>query len=120
MEIGKGALVGAGSVITKNVADDAIGSRATQKQIDDGAKAHRKRQIKRRPGYETYRFDCTASQHCSGKIVLVIGDVMLDKYVMGAVQRIYLSAYSCSFAFTNLSGNSGAANVARNLAQLGS
>ena len=45
------ALVGAGSVITKNVADDAIGiSRATQKQIDDGAKAHRKKADQKKTG----------------------------------------------------------------------
>ena len=51
VEIGKGALVGAGSVITKNVADDAIGiSRATQKQIDDGAKAHRKKADQKKTG----------------------------------------------------------------------
>ena len=51
VEIGKGALVGAGSVITKNVADEAIGiSRATQKQIDDGAKAHRKKADQKKTG----------------------------------------------------------------------
>ena len=51
VEIGKGALIGAGSVITKNVADDAIGlTRSTQKQVDGGAKAHRKRANQKKTG----------------------------------------------------------------------
>lgn len=49
--IGKGALVGAGSVITKNVDEDAVGiSRATQRQIDGGAKTHRKKADQKKTG----------------------------------------------------------------------
>ena len=63
-------------------------------------------------------------QHLSdlqGQPVLVIGDIMLDEYVMGDVQRISPEApipilsHQTSFTTTG-----GAANVARNLAQLGS
>ena len=47
--IGKGALIGAGSVITKDVDKNAIGiSRSLQKQVKDGAKAHRKKNINKR------------------------------------------------------------------------
>ncbi len=46
--IGKGALIGAGSVITKDVDEFAVGiSRPSQKQIKNGAKAHRKKTIKK-------------------------------------------------------------------------
>ena len=64
------------------------------------------------------------SQHLSdlqGQTVLVVGDVMLDEYVIGDVQRISPEApipilsHQASFTTTG-----GAANVARNLAQLGS
>ncbi len=47
--IGKGALIGAGSVITKDVDENAMGiSRSAQKQIKDGAEAYRKKNIKKR------------------------------------------------------------------------
>ena len=49
VEIGKGALIGAGSVITKHVADDAIGlSRAPQRQVEGGAGAHRKKAVQKK------------------------------------------------------------------------
>ena len=49
VEIGKGALIGAGSVITKHVADDAIGlSRAPQRQVEGGAEAHRKKAVQKK------------------------------------------------------------------------
>ena len=48
--IGKDALVGAGSVITKDVDDDALGiTRSSQKQIKDGASLHYKKAYKKRP-----------------------------------------------------------------------
>ena len=51
VSIGSGALIGAGSVITKDVDEDAIGiSRATQRQIEGGAKAHRKKADQKKPG----------------------------------------------------------------------
>ena len=47
--IGKDALVGAGSVITKDVDDDALGiTRSSQKQIKDGASLHYKKAYKKR------------------------------------------------------------------------
>jgi bifunctional UDP-N-acetylglucosamine pyrophosphorylase/glucosamine-1-phosphate N-acetyltransferase len=47
VSIGDGAIVGAGSVITKDVAADALAvTRAPQKDIDGGAKAYRKRKSK--------------------------------------------------------------------------
>ena len=47
--IGKGALVGAGSVITKDVDDNALGiTRSSQKQIKDGASLHYKKAHKKR------------------------------------------------------------------------
>ena len=62
-------------------------------------------------------------QHLStvqAKSVLVIGDVMLDKYVMGAVQRISPEAPIPVLSHSQTSqATGGAANVARNLAQLG-
>ena len=46
--IGKDALVGAGSVITKDVDDNALGiTRSPQKQIKDGAGLHRKKAHKK-------------------------------------------------------------------------
>ena len=48
--IGKDALVGAGSVITKDVDDNALGiTRSPQKQIKDGAGLHHKKAHKKRP-----------------------------------------------------------------------
>ena len=47
--IGKDALVGAGSVITKDVDDNALGiTRSSQKQIKDGASLHHKKSHKKR------------------------------------------------------------------------
>ena len=47
--IGKDALVGAGSVITKDVDDNALGlTRSPQKQIKDGASLHHKKAHKKR------------------------------------------------------------------------
>ena len=47
--IGKGALIGAGSVITKDVEKNAVSlSRSPQKQIKNGAEAHHKKAIKKR------------------------------------------------------------------------
>ena len=47
--IGKDALVGAGSVITKDVDDNALGiTRSSQKQIKDGASLHYKKAHKKR------------------------------------------------------------------------
>ena len=47
--IGKDALVGAGSVITKDVDDNALGiTRSLQKQIKDGASLHHKKAHKKR------------------------------------------------------------------------
>ena len=47
--IGKDALVGAGSVITKDVDDNALGiTRSPQKQIKDGADLHHKKAHKKR------------------------------------------------------------------------
>ena len=47
--IGKDALVGAGSVITKDVDDNALGiTRSSQKQIKDGATLHHKKAHKKR------------------------------------------------------------------------
>ena len=47
--IGKDALVGAGSVITKDVDDNALGiTRSPQKQIKDGAGLHHKKAYKKR------------------------------------------------------------------------
>ena len=47
--IGKDALVGAGSVITKDVDDNALGiTRSSQKQIKDGASLHHKKAHKKR------------------------------------------------------------------------
>ena len=54
------------------------------------------------------------------KSVLVIGDVMLDKYVIGHVQRISPEAPIPVLSHSQSSqATGGAANVARNLAQLG-
>ena len=62
-------------------------------------------------------------QHLStvqAKSVLVIGDVMLDKYVIGDVQRISPEAPIPVLSHSQSSqATGGAANVARNLAQLG-
>ena len=47
--IGKGALIGAGSVITKNVDENAVSlTRSPQTQIKDGADAHRIKARKKR------------------------------------------------------------------------
>jgi bifunctional UDP-N-acetylglucosamine pyrophosphorylase/glucosamine-1-phosphate N-acetyltransferase len=47
--IGKDALVGAGSVITRDVDDNALGiTRSSQKQIKDGASLHQKKAHKKR------------------------------------------------------------------------
>ena len=47
--IGKDALVGAGSVITKDVDENALGlARSPQKQVKDGAVAHHKKANKKR------------------------------------------------------------------------
>ena len=47
--IGKDALVGAGSVITKDVDDNALGiTRSPQKQIENGADSHHKKAHRRR------------------------------------------------------------------------
>ena len=55
-----------------------------------------------------------------GKSVLVIGDVMLDRYVIGHVQRISPEAPIPVLSHSQSSqATGGAANVARNLAQLG-
>ena len=63
-------------------------------------------------------------QHLSdlqGQPVLVIGDVMLDEYVMGNVKRISPEApIPILTQQTSFTTTGGAANVARNLAQLGS
>ena len=49
--IGKDALVGAGSVITKDVDDNALGiTRSSQKEIKDGASLHYKKAHKKRSG----------------------------------------------------------------------
>ena len=49
ISIGKNALVGAGSVITKDVDDNALGiTRSPQKQIKDGADLHHKKAHKKR------------------------------------------------------------------------
>jgi len=49
ISIGKDALVGAGSVITKDVGDNSLGiTRSPQKQIRDGADLHHKKALKKR------------------------------------------------------------------------
>lgn len=62
-------------------------------------------------------------QHLStvqAKSALVIGDVMLDKYVIGSVKRISPEAPIPVLSHSQSSqATGGAANVARNLAQLG-
>jgi D-beta-D-heptose 7-phosphate kinase/D-beta-D-heptose 1-phosphate adenosyltransferase len=68
----------------------------------------------------THSIDAICSVPTSGKWVLVIGDVMLDRYLVGDVQRISPEAPIPVVALTERYHRAGgAANVASNVAGLG-
>lgn len=70
-------------------------------------------------GFVLTTFDISAFNHLSDKKILVVGDVMLDRYWQGDSQRISPEAPVPVVKITELDDKiGGAANVARNIAHL--
>ena len=119
--IGDGAIIGAGSTITKSVLPDDLSlTRAPQKTLGGGGISFRNKKEGKRPMmFDAPKAASLLDAMCH-KSVLVIGDLMLDRFIDGQVERISPEApVPVLSKATTMAMPGGAANVARNLCHLG-